>query len=61
MFEVSGHGCAAIGTMSVVGEAVIQNIVPVAHNQGRAAARAEGGAALGIVHIAGIDMVQPGL
>src|SRR5665647_471392 len=51
-------GGATIRAVPVGGQPVLPDLVPVAHDQRRPAARAKGGIALLIVDIAGIDILQ---
>lgn len=55
------YGSATVGAMTVRGQSILLDFIPVAHDQRRMAGRAEGGVAGLMVHIAGVDMVQAGL
>src|SRR5215469_9357973 len=48
----------AMRAASVGSQSVAQYLVPVAHNQRLTAARTEGGAAVRVMHVAGVDVVQ---
>ena len=53
----SGQRFAAIRA-GVVVQAVALDVVPIAHDEGRLAVRAMRGAALGVVDVAGVHMLQ---
>lgn len=52
LIEAPGDGGVALRTATLGGHPVVQDAVPVTLDQRLAAARAEGRAALGIVHVA---------
>src|SRR5574340_700709 len=56
--EATGDRRAALVAVSVLGEPVIEDGVPVAHDQRFGAIRAERRAAFGVVHVARVDVVQ---
>ncbi|MNE03700.1 hypothetical protein D3C80_962110 [compost metagenome] len=59
LVEAPGDGGVALRAATLGAQPVVQDAVPVTLDQRRAAARTEGRAALGIVHIARVDIVQP--
>ena len=59
--KTTGNACATLGAGASLGQVVVADVVPVAHNDGVVAAGAIGGAAFRVVHVAGIDVVQSGI
>lgn len=56
--EASGNRCAALRAAAIGAESIVANVVPVAFDQRRAAGGAEGRVTLGVVRIAGVDVMQ---
>ena len=59
--EAAGDGGRAMRAVAFRGQVVAADVVPVADDQRRVAARAEGGAALAVMHVAGENVVQAGI
>src|SRR5690606_16321549 len=58
MAETPGQRRSAVRAMATLVESVVVDPVPVAHDQTRAAGAATGGSAFGVVHVAGIYVMQ---
>jgi len=61
MPETPGDRGAAVSASSRIGERVAQYLVPIALDHGLATARAISGAAATVMHIARVDVMQPGI
>src|SRR5690606_1387359 len=59
--EAAGEHAAAMRAAAVGAEGVAADLVPVAHDQGLAAARAVGRVALGVMHVPGVYVLEPGV
>src|SRR5574343_1291461 len=59
--EAAGDGGLAMRATAFGCQVIAADIVPVADDQRRLAARAEGGAALAVMDVAGEYVVQPGI
>ena len=59
--EAAGDGGRAVRAVAFRGQVVAADVVPVADDQRRVAARAEGGAALAVMDVAGEDVMKAGV
>ena len=59
--ETTHQRRAAVGAVSLRIKSVADDVVPVAHDQGRATAGALRAAAVDVVHISGVHVLQPRL
>ena len=56
--KASRNFLAAMAAFPRVRERIVLDAVPVAHDERRVAMRAEGSTAFGVVHVAGVDILQ---
>lgn len=61
LLEMSGDRGMAIGTIPVMCDTVLLDVVPVPHNQRVFAGRTVGGISGAVMHIADIDVTQSGV
>ena len=60
MLEVTSDSGLTLRTMSIIGQMIVLNLIPVAHDEWRFARGTESGVAFNIMHIASIHIMQAG-